>query len=149
MQNQTVPTGLSGVPPSGPAIPLTAMATSAPDAPSAPRAISLTVRSLTAPKRASVRADTPSTRRFASFEYVMYPLSSQSELPAVSVRAFAIHPAVHDSAVTTRNRACSSRCPTLAANRASARSFTTLQAAAQIPSPRPVRQRRNSEARNP
>ena len=45
----TVPTGFSAVPPSGPAMPLTAIAQLAPVRARAPSAISITVASLTAP----------------------------------------------------------------------------------------------------
>jgi hypothetical protein len=47
---QTVPTGLSGVPPSGPAMPVTATATCAALCDSAPIAIARATGSLTAPK---------------------------------------------------------------------------------------------------
>ena len=101
-QNQTVPTGFSSEAPSGPAIPLTAIETSAPLTRIAPAAISRTVASLTAPCSSSVRRETPTSRTLASFEYVTYPQSNQRELPAASVKTLAIHPPVHDSAVTRR-----------------------------------------------
>src|SRR5215475_8346558 len=49
---QTVPTGLSGAPPSGPATPVIATATDEPQTRLAPSAISRAVGSLTAPKSA-------------------------------------------------------------------------------------------------
>src|SRR5204863_21776 len=48
--NTTVPTGLEGEPPPGPAMPVIATAISASDAASAPRAIAQAVATLTAPK---------------------------------------------------------------------------------------------------
>src|ERR1700683_3283218 len=67
-QNHTVPTGLPGEPPSGPAIPETASDTFAPLTRSAPSAISRTVCSLTAPKLSSVAGATPRSRTFAALE---------------------------------------------------------------------------------
>jgi len=61
-----VPTGLSGVPPSGPATPLTAMAMSPPNRSSAPAAISRTTASLTAPasaRRLRIHAEQPCLER--------------------------------------------------------------------------------------
>jgi SHS family lactate transporter-like MFS transporter len=63
---QTVPTGLSGEPPSGPAMPVIATATADPHTRFAPSAISRAVGSLTAPKSAMVSGLTPSTLIFTS-----------------------------------------------------------------------------------
>ncbi len=63
--SHTVPTGFSGVPPPGPAIPLTATATSAPERSRAPSAIALTTGSLTAPQRFRTSSGTPSISVFA------------------------------------------------------------------------------------
>jgi SHS family lactate transporter-like MFS transporter len=63
--NHTVPTGLSSLPPSGPATPLTATAMFAPLSLSAPSAISRTTGSLTAPYSTSVRFLTPNIDSFA------------------------------------------------------------------------------------
>ena len=115
-QNQTVPTGLSGRPPSGPAMPLTASATVAPVTRSAPSAISRTVCSLTAPKLSSVTPATFRSRIFAAFEYVTKPHSNHCELPGTSVRALATQPPVHDSAVAMRRPAARSFWPTRSAS---------------------------------
>src|SRR5437879_3230087 len=115
-QNQTVPTGLLGVPPSGPAMPVMATARSAPEVRSAPAAISRTVDSLTAPCSASVRAETPTSRIFAGLEYVTKPHSNHCEAPGTSVSAFASQPPVQDSAVTIRWPAASNFCPTRSAS---------------------------------
>src|SRR5690606_25782799 len=63
--SHTAPTGLSSLPPPGPAMPLTATARSAPDRSRMPAAISRTVSSLTAPALASVSGRTPSWRTFS------------------------------------------------------------------------------------
>ena len=60
-----MPTGFSSVPPSGPAMPLTATATDAPLRSLTPRAISRTHASLTAPSVSRVACDTPSCRTFS------------------------------------------------------------------------------------
>ena len=65
---QTVPTGFSAVPPSGPAIPVTDAARSAPNRASAPLAISREVSSDTAPNRPRVSGATPSNSCFAESE---------------------------------------------------------------------------------
>ena len=69
----TVPTGFSAVPPSGPAMPLTAMPQVAPVRARTPSAISSTVGSLTAPCDSSVSASTSSRSRLSAFEYEMTP----------------------------------------------------------------------------
>ena len=53
--SHTVPTGLSGLPPPGPAMPVTATARSTPSAPLAPSAIARATASLTAPSRREQR----------------------------------------------------------------------------------------------
>jgi hypothetical protein len=95
----TSPTGFSGVPPAGPATPVTATATSAPLRAKAPAAISRAVASLAAPSAASVSGRTPSISTLAALEYVMKPRSNHAELPATSVIAPAMSPPVQDSAV--------------------------------------------------
>ena len=54
----------------------------------------------------------------------MYPLSNHAELPGTSVTAFAIQPAVQDSAVTSRHRAANNREPTACARADNAQSVT-------------------------
>jgi hypothetical protein len=63
----TRPTGFSGVPPSGPAMPVTATPTSTPAAFSAPAAIAAAVSSDTAPCRSRITGSTPSSSTFARF----------------------------------------------------------------------------------
>src|SRR5579862_5254129 len=65
----TNPTGFSGVPPVGPAIPVVLIPKSAPAPLRTPSAISFATGSLTAPCSASVFSDTPSNRVFDSLEY--------------------------------------------------------------------------------
>ncbi len=65
---QTVPTGLSGVPPPGPAIPVIATAVSAPKRCRAPAAIASATGSDTAPCASMSAASTPSSWIFASLE---------------------------------------------------------------------------------
>src|SRR5262249_18550368 len=64
----TIPTGFSGVPPAGPATPVTAIASCARLRFKAPEAISLAVCSLTAPWRDRVDPRTPSSSFFEAFE---------------------------------------------------------------------------------
>ena len=64
--NQTVPTGLPGDPPPGPAMPLTATDNCARLRANAPCAISVTVARLTAPCRSRVVAETPNISRLAA-----------------------------------------------------------------------------------
>ena len=66
--NHTVPTGLSAVPPVGPAIPVTATATCAREWATAPRAMARATGSLTAPWVAISPAGTPSSSVLASLE---------------------------------------------------------------------------------
>src|SRR5665213_2287761 len=66
--NQTSPTGLSGVPPSGPATPVTATASVAPLKCNAPEAICSAVGRLTAPKVSITLAATPSACSLAALE---------------------------------------------------------------------------------
>ena len=112
--NHTMPKGLPGTAPPGPAMPLMATARSAPLRRSACAAISCTVGSLTAPYRASVAAFTPRSRCLASLEYTTQPARNQCEAPGGSVSARASPPPVQDSAVATvRPRVCrrrTSRC---------------------------------------
>src|SRR5665213_4391484 len=95
----TRPTGLPGVAPPGPAMPVIETARSTPAFSSAPTAIAVAVSLLTAPKVASVVALTPSIARLASLEYVTKPRSITSEEPGMSVSAPATRPPVQDSAV--------------------------------------------------
>src|SRR3954449_8040845 len=95
----TRPTGLPGVAPPGPAMPVMETARSTPAFSSAPIAIAVAVSLLTAPKLSSVVALTPSTARLASLEYVTKPRSITSEAPGISVSAPATSPPVQDSAV--------------------------------------------------
>ena len=64
----TVPTGLPGSAPPGPAMPVADTATSQPSAARAPSAMAHAVSSLTAPIKASVSRPTPNTSRFTSEE---------------------------------------------------------------------------------
>src|SRR6185436_871897 len=66
--NHTVPTGLPGTAPPGPAMPLTAMAILAPVRPSAPSAMARTTASLTAPSVSMSFSGTPRSRVLAAFE---------------------------------------------------------------------------------
>ena len=59
-QNQTVPTGFSGVPPSGPATPVIATAVSAPNRSTAPSAIASATSCDTAPCASMSAGSTPS-----------------------------------------------------------------------------------------
>src|SRR3954469_20838585 len=95
----TRPTGLPGVAPPGPAMPVMETGRSTPAFSSAPIAIAGAVSLLTAPKLSSVVALTPSTARLASLEYVTKPRSITSEAPGISVSAPATSPPVQDSAV--------------------------------------------------
>src|SRR6202035_3924492 len=95
----TRPTGLPGVAPPGPAMPVMETARSTPARSSAPTAIAIAVSLLTAPKLSSVVALTPSIARLASLEYVTKPRSMTSEEPGISVSAPATRPPVQDSAV--------------------------------------------------
>ena len=62
----TVPTGLSAVPPSGPAMPVMPTPTAVPSRSRTPCAISRAVSSLTAPNAISVASRTPSCCTFTS-----------------------------------------------------------------------------------
>src|SRR6266550_1396730 len=97
----TRPTGLPGVAPPGPAMPVVETARSTPAFSKAPIAIAVAVSLLTAPNVASVVALTPSIARLASLEYVTKPRSITSEEPGISVSAPATRPPVQDSAVAT------------------------------------------------
>src|SRR2546421_251683 len=63
---KTRPTGFSSLPPSGPAMPVTATATSAPSRSRAPAAIAAAVSADTAPWRLSTSGGTPSSRSLIS-----------------------------------------------------------------------------------
>src|SRR5438132_11656605 len=98
---QTVPTGLSGAPPSGPAMPVMDTASVDPQSFFAPSAISRAHGSLTAPKSASVSGLTPRTPVLISSEYdttlprkkTLAPDSDDTSCPA--------RPPVHDSAMAS------------------------------------------------
>jgi hypothetical protein len=70
---QTVPTGFSGVPPPGPAIPVIATAISAPKRCNAPAAIASATGSDTAPLASISAGSTPSSSALASLEYDTTP----------------------------------------------------------------------------
>src|SRR3954452_14697770 len=91
----TSPTGFSGVPPSGPATPVTATATSAPSRARAPAAIAAAVSADTAPNDASVASGTPSEAAFTSFAYATTAPANTSLAPATSVSRAATMPPVH------------------------------------------------------
>src|SRR5690606_14074116 len=89
----TVPAGCSIG--SGPAEPVTAIATSTARRDRAPRAISTATRSLTTPWETS----TPSRSRFRSSTYATIPPRKYFEAPGSAVRRAATRPAVMDSAL--------------------------------------------------
>ena len=100
--SQTVPTGLPGTAPPGPAIPVTATAIETLARRRAPCAMARATTSLTAPCLCSIASGTPRVRALAALLYVTKPSSTHCELPATSVSALAIHPPVQDSAVAIR-----------------------------------------------
>ena len=81
----TVPTGLPGTAPPGPAIPVMDTESCAPECSRAPQAISRAVSQLTAPNAASVSAFTPSISSLARFVYVIKPRSYHSLDPGTAV----------------------------------------------------------------
>ena len=64
----TVPTGLAGVPPSGPAMPVMARPQAAPERSQMPRTMASAHAWLTAPCVLRISSDTPSSSCFARFE---------------------------------------------------------------------------------
>src|SRR5581483_6180479 len=96
--SHTVPTGFSGVPPSGPAMPVIDAAQVAPDLRRAPSAIARTTGSLTAPCCWRRSRGTPRALCFISFEYVTKPPAIHFELPATSVSSWDKRPPVQLSA---------------------------------------------------
>src|SRR5262245_57073974 len=72
----TVPTGFAGVPPSGPAMPVTAIPHGEPDMRQMPAAIASATGALTAPCSRSIASGTPSSCCLASFEYTTTPRST-------------------------------------------------------------------------
>lgn len=99
--NHTVPTGFSGLPPVGPAIPVTERTKGAGVVADNPWTMAKAVWPETAPHWASVEAETPRNRCFASLEYVTKPPQNTSEAPATLVSRWATSPPVHDSATAT------------------------------------------------
>src|SRR3954447_6480522 len=97
----TVPTGFSGVPPPGPAIPVTPIPTSAPKRDRAPSASAAATCVLTAPYVASISDGTPTSASLAELAYDATPPSTHAEDPARSVSRATSSPLVHDSAVAT------------------------------------------------
>src|SRR5438093_1534558 len=95
--SHTVPTGFSGVPPPGPAIPVTAMLASAEKSRWAPSAIARTVSSETAPWAWSVSSGTLSAAVLMTSAYATTPPMNVSDAPATSVIRFATRPPVHDT----------------------------------------------------
>ena len=71
----TRPTGLSAVPPVGPAIPVVATTTSTPLRSRSPSAMARATSSLTAPCLSISASGTPSSSTFARFEYATTPRS--------------------------------------------------------------------------
>src|SRR5918995_1888142 len=102
---QTVPTGFSSLPPSGPAMPVTATAVSAPNRFSAPAAMASATGSDTAPCSLISRGSTWSSSTFASLAYATPPPATYADDPGRSVSRAASSPAVHDSAVASRRPA--------------------------------------------
>lgn len=74
----TRPTGFSGEPPVGPAIPVIASASSTSHARRTPSAIAAATSELTAPCARSVSSSTPTSRAFALFAYVIAPPTKYS-----------------------------------------------------------------------
>src|SRR5882672_3692604 len=97
----TRPTGLSRVPPPGPATPVHETAICAVECLSAPSAIARATSSETAPWRTIVVSLTPRSFAFERLLYTMKPHSTTSEAPGISVSEAAINPPVQDSAVAT------------------------------------------------
>ncbi len=99
--NQVVPTGFSGKPPVGPAMPLTEIPISALNIFRAPRAISNTVSALTAPCVLSVSHETPSKLTLASLAYATTPPGKYSDEPETFVIRSETSPPVQDSAAAS------------------------------------------------
>src|SRR6266508_5818797 len=97
----TRPTGLSLLPPPGPAIPVTATASPAPSRSRRPVAIAAAVSAETAPWRSSTCSETPSSRAFTSSPYATTPPRKTSLAPGTEVIRSATIPPVHDSAVAS------------------------------------------------
>ncbi len=70
---QTIPTGFSGVPPSGPATPVMPTPTAAPNRSAAPSASAAATSGDTAPCRSISAAGTSAKATFAAFEYATTP----------------------------------------------------------------------------
>src|SRR5207244_1193432 len=96
--SHTVPTGFSGVPPPGPAIPVTAIVQSTENRRWVPSAIARTVSSETAPWASSVSSGTLSAAVLITSAYATTPPMKVSEAPGIAVIRSAIMPPVHDSA---------------------------------------------------
>src|SRR5213596_293928 len=111
--SHTVPTGFSGVPPPGPAIPVTAMLASAEKSRWAPSAIARTVSSETAPWAWSVSSGTLSAAVLMTSAYATTPPMNVSDAPGTSVIRFATRPPVHDSATPNRWRPARSAASTV------------------------------------
>ena len=75
-QMQTVPTGLSGVPPPGPAIPVMPIPRDAPNREAAPAASAAATSADTAPYRAMSDGGTSANAALASLEYATTPPST-------------------------------------------------------------------------
>src|SRR5215470_8461774 len=104
---KTVPTGLTGVPPSGPAMPVTASAQDAPARVATPRAIASAHCPLTAPWARRSDPGTASSSSFARREYARTPRSKYADAPGTLVRRWPRRPPVHASAtarVSPRSR---------------------------------------------
>src|SRR5438876_1028038 len=100
--SHTVPTGFSGVPPPGPAIPVTAMVQSAENSRCAPSAIARTVASETAPYASRVSSGTLSAAVLITSAYATTPPMKVSDAPGMLVIRSPIIPPVHDSATPNR-----------------------------------------------
>src|SRR5207342_96912 len=95
----TRPTGLSSVPPPGPATPVTAIPTSTPSRDRIPSAIAAATSAETAPCSAINSSATPSWPTLTSSAYAITEPAKTSLDPGTSVRRAATSPPVHDSAV--------------------------------------------------
>jgi hypothetical protein len=110
----TRPTGFRGLPPPGPAIPVTDAPISAGIRFSSPRTIASAHSDDTAPGPSIICPGTSRSPVFIPLEYVTSEPRKTSLLPACAVRSDAIPPPVHDSAVArvmARDLANSRACP--------------------------------------
>src|SRR5690606_19776292 len=99
--DQTVPTGFSSVPPSGPATPVIAMPASAPKRSATPRAIARATASETAPSRSIASLGTPRTSTLIRLAYATTQARKTCPGPGCIVMRCARRPPVQLSASAT------------------------------------------------